>query len=111
MEVIKYPSDTVGRDVKREDLEVIKIHDEKWVVAKKTGYKPPWWEKDEEDTTDYSLLCIGWHCYDSVIYEPISWSTHAEAQKWIDEGCIADIQESIMCLDVGFRKELIVRRY
>ncbi len=113
MKVITFPpSDTVdGQSTKRADLEVIKINDNKWIVIKKFGNKQIWWDDYDEDTCDDAVLCVGTDRYDVTVYNPISWSTYGEAQKWINEGCIAEIQESLMILDVGFRKELIVRRY
>lgn len=42
---------------------------------------------------------IHWDC---ILYYPIKFKDCAQAHKWIESGCIAEIQESMSKLEVGF---------
>lgn len=50
-----------------------------------------WWE-------------IHWGC---IIYHPIRFKNRLAAQEWIEKGCIAQIQESLSILQVGFNTKSI----
>jgi hypothetical protein len=49
-------------------------------------------------------LCYWELHYDCVLYFPIHFKTREAAWKWIREGCIADLQEGLSTLHVGFSK-------
>lgn len=53
-----------------------------------------WWE-------------IHWSC---IIYHPIRFKNRRAAQKWIENGCIAEIQESLSMLQVGFSTHSLSKR-
>lgn len=55
-------------------------------------------------------LC-SWEVYwDCIIYHPVQFTDRHAAQKWIESGCIADIQESFSMLQVGFSNKTLERR-
>ncbi len=53
-----------------------------------------WWE-------------IHWDC---ILYHPIKFKDRHTAQEWIENGCIATIQESCHSLHVGFSTKSIEKR-
>jgi len=53
------------------------------------------------------VLCYGEHHWDVAIYYPVLFKDKAAAYKWIESGCIAEIQESFHNLDIGFRTQTI----
>lgn len=56
---------------------------------------------------DKGVLCqLEKHIY-VLIYHPIQFKSRDEAFKWIKDGCIADLQESLCNLSVGFSKNLL----
>ena len=58
---------------------------------------------------EYGQLCwweVHWDC---ILYHPIRFNDRHAAQKWIEIGCIAEIQESLSILQVGFSKVLLER--
>ena len=93
-DVVKYPSDTVGKDILRSDLELIPFGESAWVLHKDKGV----------------LSVLIRHRFFHKLYSPIEFKSVGKAQAWIDSGCIAEIQESCSELDVGFRKEMVVYR-
>lgn len=60
---------------------------------------------------EQGVLCYWFAVYGSgrrlLTFFPIRFNSNALAQKWIDSGCIADIQESLSILEVGFSNVLI----
>lgn len=42
-----------------------------------------------------------------TVSSPIEFNTEAAAQKWIDSGCIGEIQESLNYLHVGFTNVMV----
>ena len=50
-------------------------------------------------------LCYGVREAYGWLFYPIRFKDKAAAYKWIKEGCIAEIQEGLTCLQVGFRTE------
>lgn len=71
--------------------------------------------KDELFISDENTICHptkGQLCRFSlnqqcVISVPVVFRTKALAQKWIENGCIADVQEEFQSLSVGFRNKLV----
>lgn len=56
---------------------------------------------------DHGQLCwweVHWEC---ILYHPIRFIDRHAAQKWIEGGCIAEIQESLSILQIGFSTVLI----
>lgn len=51
---------------------------------------------------DHGQLCYCEKHWDCLLYHPIKWKDQTAAYKWINDGCIADIQEGLVCLAVGF---------
>jgi len=51
---------------------------------------------------DHGQLCYSEKHYDCVLYFPVLFKDKAAAAKWIEKGCIAEIQEGLMNLGVGF---------
>ncbi len=47
-------------------------------------------------------LCYQERHYDCILYYPVKFKDKQSAYKWIESGCIADIQESLQTLSVGF---------
>jgi hypothetical protein len=73
--------------------------DELWISNSCTVYHKEhgqlcWWE-------------VHWDC---IIYHPIQFKDKTAAAKWIGEGCIADIQEGLSRLQVGFSCEGFSKR-
>jgi hypothetical protein len=76
-------------------------NDEKWDVHQ---------HKDELCVSDaatifhpeHGQLCWCERHWDYLLFHPIKWNDRAAAYKWINEGCIAEIQEGLSCLAVGF---------
>ena len=85
--------------------------------------KTPWdchKHKDELKVSDHSTvyhpyrgqLCYAERQYDAFLFHPVVFTDKQAAWKWIESGTIADIQESLGCLGVGFVKECLkVRTY
>ena len=48
-------------------------------------------------------LCEGENHYCGTLYHPIRFKSREAAGKWINNGCIAELQESLTNLNVGFR--------
>jgi len=59
---------------------------------------------------EQGVLCQAEKHWDCVINHPIEFGNKEEAYKWIKEGYIADLQESLCNLAVGFSKELFKLR-
>lgn len=47
-------------------------------------------------------LCQGHRELYGTVFVPIQFASREQARKWIQEGCIADLQESLTNLQVGF---------
>ena len=81
----------------REELEVIRILDDEWFVIQRTTGK---------------VLCYGQrffvHQHYVVLYRPILFKSYSAADKWVKDGCMADIQEGLSILDVRFTNEMTV---
>lgn len=93
--MIKNQNDTVdGKGTLREDLDIIRISDDCWVIV----HKP----------TD-TMLCQSWRYFEWMLSEPIKFKTAGNARKFVTEGCIADIQESLTNLNIGFVNEQMRR--
>lgn len=59
---------------------------------------------------EHGVLCWSEIKFDFILHHPIGFKDKAAAYKWIREGCIAEIQESLLCLAVGFQTKLIEER-
>lgn len=90
------PGETVdGRGTLRTELEIEVLYDKTAIVIHK----------------DIGVLCVLYRRrYDYKLYEPVKFNDAEKAQKWINSGCIAILQESFSELDIGFRIEMIVYR-
>jgi len=95
-EIIKYPSDTVdGRGTLRSDLDIEVLYDKSAIVIH----------------DDIGILCVKYRDrFYYKLYQPVQFTDVEKAQKWVNSGCIAEIQENFNELDVGFRKEMIIYR-
>lgn len=87
-----------GRGHARGDLFIIRISDNKWYIGR----------EDEEGTPE--ILSVAMSNWEYVLREPIIYSTYKNAEKWCQTGCIAEIQEALSCLAVGFATTLIIKR-
>ena len=47
-------------------------------------------------------------CWYYMMFQPYYFSCFDTANKWVESGCIAEIQEGLSELGVGFMKEMIV---
>lgn len=47
-------------------------------------------------------LCYGYRHLNTFLFFPIQFKDKAAAYKWIESGCIAQLQEGLGCLAVGF---------
>ena len=84
-----------GRGTLRTELEIEVLHDKTAIVIHK----------------DIGILCVKYRKrYDYTLYEPVKFKDVERAQKWVETGCMAELQEGFSELDVGFRKEMIVYR-
>lgn len=54
--------------------------------------------------SEWGQLCYWEVHWDCILYYPIRFKDKAAAQRWIESGTIAEIQESMSCLHVGFSK-------
>jgi hypothetical protein len=54
---------------------------------------------------EHGQLCFWESHYDCIIYYPIRFNDKAAAQRWVEKGCIAEIQEGMGILHVGFTVE------
>jgi hypothetical protein len=60
------------------------------------------------DITDNSVLCYGTKPLAGLMFfTPVRWIENFAAQKWIENGCIANIQESFQNLNCGFVREFV----
>jgi hypothetical protein len=59
---------------------------------------------------EYGQLCYAERHWDVVLWHPIRFRDRAAAQEWIEKGFIADLQESLCCLAVGFATQCLVAR-
>ena len=55
--------------------------------------------------TEQGQLCYGERHWDVWLWFPIQFKDRSAAAKWINHGNIAEIQESLSILQVGFRCE------
>lgn len=93
--ITKNQNNTIdGNGTLREDLDIIRMSDNCWIIVHK-----------QTET----ILCQSWRYFQWMLSEPIKFKTANNAQKWITEGCIADIQESLTNLNIGFVNEQIRR--
>lgn len=53
---------------------------------------------------EQGVLCCAENHWDVVIFHPVVFKDKMAAQTWIESGCIADIQESLHSLKVGFSR-------
>lgn len=89
-------SDTVdGRKTLREHLRVERLSPTRFIVV---------------DVKRCRFLCITHKKGDFLIRVPVEWQTCGEAEKWRQDGYIAEIQEQLSTLGVGFYKRLVKRR-
>ena len=56
---------------------------------------------------EHGVLCYVETGGDVYLYHPINFKTKALAAKWIENGCIAEIQEGLGTLKVGFSTVVI----
>ena len=59
---------------------------------------------------EHGQLCYIEKHYDCFLYHPIVFKDNAAAQRWIEDGCIADLQEQLSNLGVGFHLGCFERR-
>lgn len=87
-------SETVdGGGTRRDSLEVLRVDPQRWVVV---------------NVDDDTILCQGWRISSGYwFYEPVGWKTYAAAERWVKEGCIAELQETFTNLCVGFQKGIV----
>ena len=90
-------SDTVdGRDAnKREDLFVHCLAAERFIVINKRTRK---------------VLCVVHKLNDMTLAVPVEWKKGPDADKWIKDGCIAEVQEALHYLNIGFCNKLTKKR-
>ena len=90
------PSETVdGRGTLRAELDIEVLYDKTAIVIH----------------NDIGILCVKYRDkYHYKLYKPVKFTTSELAQKWINSGYMAQLQEGFSELDVGFRKEMIVYR-
>lgn len=89
-------SDTVdGKNTQREDLFVHCLTKDRFIVINKRNRK---------------VLCIVHKLDGMTLAMPVEWVDGPTAEKWVKEGCIAEIQESLHCLNIGFCKKLTKKR-
>jgi hypothetical protein len=55
------------------------------------------------------VLCQGIPRFPYMIYEPIKWHSYQECHKWVDSGCIGDIQEGLTNLNILFTNKIVKR--
>ena len=53
---------------------------------------------------EYGQLCYMERHHDCILSHPIVFPSLADAQKWINEGTIADLQLAFRCLEIGFNR-------
>lgn len=90
------PGETVdGRGTLRSELDIEVLFDKTAIVIHK----------------DIGILCVKYRDkYPYKLYEPVKFTDAQKAQKWVESGYMAQLQENFSELDVGFRKEMIVYR-
>jgi len=59
---------------------------------------------------EHGVRCYGEHSWDVAIFHPVLFKDKAAAYKWIESGCIAEIQESFHNLNVCFTKQTLVEK-
>lgn len=50
----------------------------------------------------HGQLCQGFRTYEGTTFHPIVFKDKISANKWIEKGCIAELQEGLSNLKVGF---------
>ncbi len=85
-----------GGGTLRIDLTCVKISDSEWWIV----HQPT-----------ETVLCQSWNNYGWLLTEPLRWKSAVTANKWIESGCIGELQESLTNLAVGFQNQLINARY
>lgn len=55
-------------------------------------------------------LCYGERHWDCILFFPITFKDKQKAQEWIDDGCIAQIQESFGNLNIAFTKNCFIEK-
>lgn len=56
------------------------------------------------------VLCQGNREYGCVVYQPIMFRSRAAAQRWIENGTIAELQESLSNLCIVFSRQTCAMR-
>lgn len=87
-----------GRGHQRCNLFIIKISDTKWYVGREEGIRAP------------EILSATMSNWEYDLCEPIIFATYKNAEKWCQTGCIADLQETLSWLAVGFATTLMTKR-
>lgn len=59
---------------------------------------------------EHGQLCQAEHFHDCKLYYPVRFISKKEAQAWIDKGTIANLQEDLNNLDVGFQTLCFVKK-
>lgn len=54
--------------------------------------------------SEHGQLCYCERHYDVLLFYPLRFKSKSDTQKWIDSGTIAELQESLMILSIGFSK-------
>jgi len=104
-----------GGKTRREQLEIVRIHQDEWIIICR-HYQPRHTQSRYEYDDNYAptqptILCVGTEpgrCW--TYYEPVKWKTFAGAEKWVLTGYMAQIQEGYTILDCGFRTAIIQPR-
>lgn len=58
----------------------------------------------------HGQLCMAEKHYDVTIYHPVRFMDKPSAWKWITDGCLADLQEGLGCLQIGFSNIMVKER-
>jgi len=58
----------------------------------------------------HGQLCVGEKHYDCLLWHPITFTSAYHANKWIESGTIAELQEQLMNLYVDFVKTCLVSK-
>jgi hypothetical protein len=89
--------ETVGGETSRDDLRIDRCRSNEWFVYRHS---------------DNMILCQGVdaHLAPFKMYRPLVWGEYRQAEKWVNEGCFADLQESLGNLDIRFTKVMVVAR-
>jgi hypothetical protein len=57
---------------------------------------------------EHGVLSQGIMDFRTMVFHPVVFRDGVAAQKWIDDGCIAEVQENLGNLAVGFTKTTVV---